>query len=70
MDGMGGTCASKFIIEMVSNGTFAHIYHPHNEKLLENATVDVIVYRYWKNILLEKKVLHIEIFKYISKSDG
>ena len=52
------TCASKLLNEMMSNGTFTHIYHPHNEKLFENASIDVIVFRYCKNNKLKKKVLY------------
>ena len=52
------TCASKLLNEMMSRGTFTHIYHPHNEKLFENASIDVIIFRYCKNNALDKTVLY------------
>ena len=39
---------------MMTNGTFTHIFHPHNEKMFDNASIDVIVFRYCKNSLIEK----------------
>ena len=49
------TSASKLLNNMILNGTFTHIYHPHNEKLFENASIDVIVFRYCKNNNLSNK---------------
>jgi len=40
------TCASKLLNRMMEIGSFTHIYHPNNEHLFENATIDVIVFRY------------------------
>jgi adenine-specific DNA-methyltransferase len=42
------TSAASILNAMMSTGTFTHIYHPHNEKLFENASIDVIVFRYCK----------------------
>ena len=64
------TSASKLLNEMMSNGTFTHIYHPHNENLFENAAIDVIVFRYCKNNSLEKKVLYNDNIMYITNSSG
>jgi adenine-specific DNA-methyltransferase len=55
---------------MMQNGTFTHIFHPHNERMFENASIDVIVYRYCKNNSLEKKVLYNDKLLYITNSDG
>lgn len=52
------TSASKLLDIMMSSGTFTHIYHPHNEKLFSNASIDVIVYRYCKSTTINKKVLY------------
>ena len=52
------TSASKLLNEMMSNGTFTHIFHPHNEKMFENASIDVIILRYCKNNVIEKRVLY------------
>lgn len=64
------TSASKLLDEMMKNGTFTHIYHPHNEKLFENASIDVMVFRYCKNSLIEKKTLYNDKFLYIKNSNG
>ena len=64
------TCASKLLNNMISNGTFTHIYHPHNEKLFENASIDVIVFRYCKNNKLKKQVLYNNNLLYIINNDG
>jgi adenine-specific DNA-methyltransferase len=55
---------------MMTNGTFTHIYHPHNEKMFENASIDVIVFRYCKNSLIEKRLLYNNQPLYITNSDG
>jgi adenine-specific DNA-methyltransferase len=64
------TSAARLLNEMMSNGTFTHIFHPHNEKLFENASIDVIVFRYCKDISLEKKVLYNDDIRYITNSSG
>ena len=58
--------------DMMQHGTFTDIYHPENERLFENASIDVVVFRYCKNPQLPKQVLwtnvnHVEepITKYI-----
>ena len=64
------TSASKLLNEMMTHGTFTHIFHPHNQKMFENATIDVIVFRYCKNSSIEKQVLYNEKLLYITNSDG
>lgn len=64
------TSASKLLNEMMTKGTFTHIFHPHNEKMFENASIDVIVFRYCRNTSLEKKVLYNDKLLYITNSDG
>jgi adenine-specific DNA-methyltransferase len=64
------TSASKLLNVMMMNGTFTHIFHPHNEKMFENASIDVIVFRYCKNNLIEKKILYNEKPLYIANSNG
>jgi len=54
----------------MTNGTFTHIFHPHNEKMFENANIDIIVFRYCKNNLIEKKVLYNDKLLYITNSNG
>ena len=64
------TSASKLLKVMMSHGTFTHIFHPHNEKMFANASIDVIIFRYCKNSLIEKKVLYNDKILYISNSNG
>ena len=64
------TSASKLLNIMMINGTFTHIFHPHNEKMFENASIDIIVFRYCKNSSIEKKVLYNNKLLYITNSDG
>lgn len=44
------TSSVKLINDMMKNGVFTHIYHPHNEKMFENATIDIMIFRYVKSI--------------------
>jgi adenine-specific DNA-methyltransferase len=64
------TSASKLLNTMMNNGTFTHIYHPHNEKMFENASIDIIIFRYCKNNNLEKKVYYNDKLMYITNSNG
>lgn len=64
------TSSSKLLNTMMNNGTFTHIYHPNVENLFENASIDVIIFRYCKNIVLEKKVLYNDKPLYITNSNG
>jgi adenine-specific DNA-methyltransferase len=64
------TSASKLLNLMMTNGTFTHIFHPHDEKMFENASIDVIVFRYCKNASVVKKVLYNDKALYITNSNG
>lgn len=64
------TSASKLLNIMITNGTFTHIFHPHNENMFENASIDVMVFRYCKNNVIDKKVLYNEKLLYIINSNG
>jgi adenine-specific DNA-methyltransferase len=64
------TSTSKLLQEMMEQGTFTHIFHPHNENLFEDASIDVIVYRYCKNNQLEKNILYNNELKYILNNNG
>jgi adenine-specific DNA-methyltransferase len=64
------TSSSSLLNIMMNNGTFTHIYHPNVENLFENASIDVIIFRYCKNPLLEKKVLYNNKPLYITNSNG
>lgn len=64
------TSATKIINKLLSNGSFTHIYHPHNEKLFENATIDIFIFRYQKTESLEKVCVYNEEQKYILNING
>ena len=64
------TSAVKILKEMMGNGTFTHIIHPNKENLFKNASIDVIVFRYYKNKLLPKKVLYNDEVKYLIHTYG
>ena len=64
------TSASKLLNNMLINGTFTHIYHPHKENLFENASIDVVVFRYFKNDSINKEVLYNDNLHYIINNDG
>jgi adenine-specific DNA-methyltransferase len=63
------TSASNLLNEMMLNGSFTHIYHPHNEKLFENASIDVIIFRYVRGEICNR-VLYNDQLLYIRNSDG
>ena len=50
------TSASKLIEKMINEGNFTDIFHPHNENLFEEASVDVLIFRYVKTKNLNKKI--------------
>jgi adenine-specific DNA-methyltransferase len=52
------TSASKLLDEMMKNGTFTHIFHPHNERLFKEARIDVLLFRYCKDKELLKKCIY------------
>jgi adenine-specific DNA-methyltransferase len=64
------TSASKLLNIMMTNGTFTHIFHPHNEKMFEGCSIDVIIFRYCKNNSIEKKALYNEKLLHITNSNG
>ena len=64
------TSASKLLDKMMTNGTFTHIYHPDNEKLFKNASINIIVFRYCKNGLIEKKILYNDKLLHIINKNG
>ena len=64
------TSSSSLLNNMMTEGTFTHIYHPHNENLFENASIDVIVFRYCKNADLAKSLIYNDKMMYITNSNG
>ncbi len=64
------TCAAKLLTEMMNQGTFTHIFHPHDEKMFEGASVDIIVFRYLKDKDAEKAVLYNDVLQHVSCRNG
>ena len=64
------TSASKLLIKMMKSGTFTHIYHPNNENLFANASIDIIVFRYYKWPKQKKKTLYNNQLKYLINTNG
>lgn len=64
------TMSASLISCMMKEGTFTHIIHPHNEKLFEHANIDVIVFRYCKNVNLPNTVKVNNILKHIVHTNG
>jgi adenine-specific DNA-methyltransferase len=48
------TSASSIITKMTENGSFTDFLFPHNEKLFEGASIDVVVFRYEKGTINKK----------------
>jgi adenine-specific DNA-methyltransferase len=46
------TSAAPIIQTMMANGSFTDFFFPHDEKLFENANIDVCVFRYQKGLIL------------------
>ena len=64
------TSASNLLDTMMNNGTFTHIFHPNDEKMFENASIDIIIFRYCKNNHIEKEVLYNDNKLFITNSNG
>jgi len=64
------TSASKLLNDMLEKGTFTHIYHPNNENLFANASIDIIVFRYYKWPKQKKKTLYNNQQKYLINTNG
>lgn len=64
------TCAVKLLERMMQAGTFTHVFHPHNESMFENASIDVVVYRYCKDPSLHNRVLYNGKNMYVSHQSG
>lgn len=54
------TGAAPVISRMANNGTFTDFLFPHDEKLFDGASVDVVVFRYQKGVCTGTKVNGVE----------
>jgi adenine-specific DNA-methyltransferase len=57
-DFMKLTSASNIIDKMTKNGSFTDLLFPHNEKLFDNASIDVVVFRYEKDLKNDKVLVN------------
>ena len=64
------TSSGKVINKMMENGTFTHIIHPNKENLFDNASIDIIVFRYCKDNTLPKKILVNNQEKFLVNTNG
>jgi adenine-specific DNA-methyltransferase len=62
------TSASAIIDTMTKNGSFTDFLFPHNEKLFEGASIDVVVFRYQKGYMNKKTNMNgKEVFCNVNK---
>ena len=62
------TSASSIIDTMTKNGSFTDFLFPHNEKLFENASIDVVVFRYEKGVMTKMAIVNgKEVFCNVNK---
>ena len=52
------TSASSLINKMTENGSFTDFLFPHDEKLFEGASIDVLVFRYEKGLENKKAIVN------------
>jgi len=64
------TSATNIINKMLNNGTLTHIIHPNNENLFENASIDIIIFRYCKNKKLPNNILYNDVNKFLINTNG
>jgi adenine-specific DNA-methyltransferase len=64
------TSSAKLLDKMLKAGTFTHIYHPHNEKLFKDASIDVSIFRYCKNKEIKKEVVYNDDIMFITNRMG
>ena len=64
------TSSGKVINKMIENGTFTHIIHPNKENLFDNASIDIIVFRYCKDNTLSNKIVVNNEEKFLVNTNG
>ena len=64
------TSASQLLTEMTKKGHFTDVYHPNNEGLFENASIDVMVFRYCRGVSDKKITMFNNERKYLIESNG
>ena len=64
------TCAARLINKMFEKGNITYIFHPNDEHLFENASIDVIIFRYCHLYTETKQCLYNDEPKYIHVNNG
>jgi adenine-specific DNA-methyltransferase len=64
------TSGTNIINAMMNDGTFTDIFYPNNEHLFEDASIDVLVFRYCRDNSLDNKILFNNLPKYINNTQG
>ena len=52
------TSASNLINKMITNGSFTNFLFPNNEKLFNNANIDIMIFRYEKNLISNNTIVN------------
>lgn len=55
---------------LINNGMFTHIVHPNNDKLFNNAIIDILIFRYCKNKYLPNVTLYNDEEKIVQNVNG
>lgn len=63
------TSARKTLINLLKHGSFTDVYFPNNENLFENASIDVVVFRYQKGVFIDIVRYNGEIY-HTNNRDG
>lgn len=63
------THCSNIIKRMVNNGSFTDIFHPESEKLFDYANVNVLIFRYIKDVKINKCNYNNELL-YVNECHG
>lgn len=64
------TSASKLLKLLMKTGSFTHVFHPNNERFFAGASIDVLVFRYCKGLINEKKVLYNDTTMFVCNKEG
>lgn len=64
------TSSSKLINMLLDNGDFTHVIYPNNERLFENALIDILIFRYSKQSTSSKSVIYNGTIRYIRNTNG
>lgn len=64
------TSSVELLTRLMNNGMFTHIVHPNNDKLFNNAIIDILIFRYCKNKCLPNVTLYNDENKFVHNVNG